>query len=37
MATNLYGIDLASGYNGLRINLSLSQHRKGDESWLNSW
>jgi len=36
-ATNLYGIGLMSGYNGDWINLSLSQHKKGDRSWLNSW
>jgi hypothetical protein len=37
MASNLYGIDLMSGYNGSRISLSLSQHQKGGKSWLNSW
>jgi len=31
------GIELMIGYNGSRINLSLSQHQKGGKSWLNSW
>jgi hypothetical protein len=31
MITNLYGIGLMSGYNGARINLSLSQHQKGGQ------
>ena len=37
MAANFYGIGLMLGYNGSRINLSLSQHQKGGKSWLNSW
>lgn len=31
MANKLCGIGLMSGYNGPRINLSLSQHQKGGQ------
>jgi hypothetical protein len=32
MVTNLYGVGLMFGYNGVRINLSLSQLQKGGKN-----